>query len=120
MLYEVITGGLEANYQSVNLSANGSVYFSGEDVKPYFSPVFGLNYLRNMIDFTSNYAGSTNDASVTYISNTLQASMGIEGGVFRITSYNVCYTKLLRNKPSLVDSPYEKLPPAVRLRNNFV
>lgn len=74
-------GGLEANYQSVNLSANGSVYFSGEDVKPYFSPVFGLNYLRNMIDFTSNYAGSTNDASVTYISNTLQASMGIEGGV---------------------------------------
>ncbi len=74
-------GDISVNYQMVNLTAQGNYYFSEQEIRPYLGAVFGLYYLRNMLDFNSKYVGTDNDASVSYISNTIHAGYGLEGGV---------------------------------------
>ncbi len=74
-------GEINVNYQSFNLSAQGNFYLNEEEVRPYLGVSFGLYYLRNMLNFDSNYVGSTNDASVSYISKTFHAGFGPEIGV---------------------------------------
>ncbi len=74
-------GNIKVNYQMLNLSAQGNIYFSDDEIKPYAGAVFGLYYLRNMLDFDSRYSGTTNDASISYVSNTVHAGFGLESGV---------------------------------------
>ncbi len=74
-------GDIKVSYQMLNLTAQGNFYFNEEDVRPYMGVAFGLYYLRNLVNFASNNAGSTNDASVSYVSNTFHAGFGPEVGV---------------------------------------
>ncbi|MGQ1785375.1 hypothetical protein [Saccharicrinis sp. GN24d3] len=74
-------GDIKVNYQMMNLTAQGNFYFNEEKIRPYLGVAFGLYYLRNMVDFDSNYTGTNNDASVSYVSNTFQAGFGPEVGL---------------------------------------
>ncbi len=74
-------GDIKVNYQMINLTAQGNFYLTEEEVRPYLGVAFGLYYLRNIVNFNSNYVGSTNDASVSYVSSTLHAGFGPEVGV---------------------------------------
>ncbi len=74
-------GDIKVNYQMINLTAQGIFYLTEEQVRPYLGVAFGLYYLRNLVDFSSNYVGTTNDASISYVSNTLHAGFGPEMGV---------------------------------------
>lgn len=74
-------GEITVNYQTVNLSAQGNFYLAEDEVRPYLGVAFGMYYLRNLLNFSSNYVGTTNDASVSYVSNTLHAGFGPEVGV---------------------------------------
>ena len=78
-------GEIKVNYQMANLTAQGNFYFGEENTRPYFGVVFGLYFLRNMVNFDSNYTGTTNDASVSYVSKTFHAGFGPEiGALFEI------------------------------------
>jgi len=82
-------GDIRVNYQMLNLSAQGNYYIVEGDVRPYIGAVFGLYYLRNLLDFNSKYVGTNNDASVNYISNTIHAGYGLEAGVlFKLSDKN--------------------------------
>lgn len=94
-------GDIKVNYQMVNLTAQGSFYLAEEEVRPYLGVAFGLYYLRNMVNFSSNYVGTTNDASVNYVSNTLHAGFGPEVGVL---------FKLLTSQYALVGFRYTVIP----------
>ncbi|SMO62259.1 hypothetical protein SAMN06265379_103416 [Saccharicrinis carchari] len=74
-------GDIKVNYQMLNLTAQGNFYLNEGGARPYLGVAFGLYYLRNMVNFISNYVGTTNDASVTYVSNTFHAGFGPEAGV---------------------------------------
>ncbi|WP_027473129.1 porin family protein [Saccharicrinis fermentans] len=74
-------GNIKVNYKMTKLTAQGNFYFNDEKIRPYMGVAFGLYYLRNTVDFDSNYTGSINDASVSYTSNTLHAGFGPEAGI---------------------------------------
>ncbi len=79
-------GDINVNYQMLNLLAQGNYYFSKGEIKPYLGAVFGIYYLRNMLDFNSKYIGTDNDASVNYITNSLLAGYGVEiGTLFKLS-----------------------------------
>ncbi len=79
-------GDISVNYQMINLLAQGNYYFSKGDIKPYLGAVFGIYYLRNMLDFNSKYIGTDNDASVAYITNNILAGYGAEiGTLFKLS-----------------------------------
>lgn len=73
-------GNLSANYQSATASVAGSYYMSDDGWRPYISMNFGINYLRNMIKFDSRYAGTDNDASVSYVYNEWRPGFGLSLG----------------------------------------
>ncbi|MBR8537114.1 hypothetical protein KDU71_16200 [Carboxylicivirga sediminis] len=56
-------GEVSASYQTIRLLANGTYYFSHDEVRPYIGLSFGAYYMMNTIDFASN--GLTNQ-SVKY------------------------------------------------------
>lgn len=75
-------GEIKVNYQMLNAIIQGNIYFSEDKFRPYLGALFGLYYLRNMVNFNSNYIGTDNDASVSYVSKTWHAGFGVETGAF--------------------------------------
>lgn len=73
-------GDMSANYQSSNLLVSGTYFMADDGWKPYISVNFGMNYLRNMIKFESRYAGTDNDASVSYVYNEWKPGFGVALG----------------------------------------
>ena len=94
-------GDIKVNYQMINLTAQGNFYLAEEEVRPYLGVAFGLYYLRNMVNFSSNSAGSTIDPSVSYVSNTLRAGFGPEAGVL---------IKLQKSQYALISLRYTVIP----------
>lgn len=73
-------GDIKVNYQVMNATVQGNFYMSEADFRPYLGALFGAYYLRNRVDFDSNYIGTNNDASVSYVSKTWHAGFGLETG----------------------------------------
>ena len=94
-------GDIKVNYRMVNLTAQGNFYFNEEDIRPYMGVAFGLYYLRNLVNFDSKYTGSTNDASVNYVSNSFHAGFGPEVG---------CLFKINRQQYASLSIRYTVIP----------
>ncbi len=75
-------GSFEADYKTAQLNGFGQILLSRKDVKPFLGIAFGGNYLRNSVDFSSDYSGTADDESVQYVSEKLKAGFGIHGGIY--------------------------------------
>ena len=94
MLYEVITG-------ESNISNNSGAFATGGYID-YYPSMFVSHYATGVINFSATIVGGTAGIAI-YIdwNNDMDFSDAGErvytsNAYHRITSYNVCYTKLLR------------------------
>ena len=94
-------GDIKVNYQLMNLSTQGNIYLSNGDIRPYVGVSFGFYYLRNMVNFDSKYVGTTNDASVSYVSNTVHTGFGPEVGFL---------LKITRQQFAIISMRYTIIP----------
>ena len=94
MLYEVITGGV----------AGGSIgrYMDNQEaaMRQQLAGVEAANIQRN-----ANLLAITFKSDFMFDVNSSNLKAGSYDEITRITSYNVCYTKLLRNCLSITNSP---------------
>ncbi|TLX73022.1 porin family protein [Labilibacter sediminis] len=102
-------GDIKVNYQMMNLNAQGNLYFAEDEFRPYLGAVFGLYYLRNLVSFASNNAGTDGDASVDYISKSWHAGFGLESGMF-IELAKASYLQLSLRYTMIPDIELEYFP----------
>lgn len=75
-------GTFEASYQTVQLNGVGRLLMGKQDLRPFLGVSFGANYLRNEIDFSSTYSGTSEDESVQYVSNSVKMGFAANGGIY--------------------------------------